>query len=31
MIDGRFRFDNFNGTDSFSVSAEVAEDYVTDT
>lgn len=27
----RFRFDNFNGTDSFSVSSEVAEDYVTDT
>lgn len=27
----RFRFDNFNATDSFSVSSEVAEDYVTDT
>ena len=27
----RFRFDNFNASDSFSVSAEVAEDYVTDT
>lgn len=27
----RFRFDNFNATDSFTVSSYVAEDYVTDT